>query len=145
MNYEIIYDYTYIKKEAISCIAKIGDKEICNCKIYRKNDATNTWVIPAWFTEDGYKNQGIGTNILKHNLQNMADTFGLPDHIEYIWNGQNQYVYDWLEKNFDAVCNCPIAVQKTQSEDDWSSHIYTLNRDKVLDFAGIDFQIEKDI
>lgn len=54
------------------------------------------------------------------------------------WNGLNQYVYDWLEKNFDAVCNCPLAVQKTQSDDDWSSHIYTLDKDKVLEFAGIE-------
>lgn len=80
----------------------------------------------------------IGTDILKHGLQNMAQIFGLPDHIEYIWNGLNQYVYDWLEKNFDAVCNCPLAVQKTQSDDDWSSHIYTLDKDKVLEFAGIE-------
>lgn len=138
MQYDIHYDYKHIKNESISCIATIGDKEICNCKIYRKADQTNTWVIPAWFTEEGYKNQGIGTDILKHGLQNMAQIFGLPDHIEYIWNGLNQYVYDWLEKNFDAVCNCPLAVQKTQSDDDWSSHIYTLDKDKVLEFAGIE-------
>ena len=67
----------------------------------------------------------------------MKTIFGIPAHIEYIWNGQNQYVYDWLKKNFDAVCKCPIAAQKTQPGDDWDSHIYELDCNKVLRFAGI--------
>lgn len=45
--------------------------------------------------------------------------------------------YDWLVKNFDAVCECPIAVQKTQPGDDWDSHIYELDCNKVLRFAGV--------
>jgi hypothetical protein len=67
----------------------------------------------------------------------MRTAFDIPNHIEYIWNGQNQYVYDWLVKNFDAVCECPIAVQKTQPGDDWDSHIYELDCNKVLSFAGV--------
>lgn len=143
MKYDIIYDYSQIKREAISCSAKVKDKEVCNCKIYRKSDNTNTWVISAWFTEEGYNHQGIGTDILRHTLQNMEQVFGLPNQIEYIWNGQNQYVYDWLKKNFDAVCDCPISVQKIQTDDDWSSHIYILNRNRVLNFAGIEKELEE--
>lgn len=36
-----------------------------------------------------------------------------------------------------SVCNCPIAVQKTQTGDDWDSHIYTLNKNKVLDYFKV--------
>lgn len=120
----------------IEYIAKAGNDVICRCEIHKKDNSSNTWVIPAWFTEDGYKNRGIGTAVLASALRDMRTAFGIPDHIEYIWNGQNQYVYDWLIKNFDAVCKCPIAVQKTQPGDDWDSHIYELDCNKVLRFAG---------
>lgn len=125
------------EKGMIEYIAKAGDNVICHCEIHKKNDDSNIWVIPAWFTEEGYKNQGIGTVVLASAIRDMKTIFGIPDHIEYIWNGQNQYVYDWLKKNFDAVCKCPIAVQKTQPGDDWKSHIYELDCNKVLRFAGV--------
>lgn len=129
----------YLDKEkgVIEYIAKAGDDVVCHCEIHKKDNELNTWVIPVWFTEEGYKNRGIGTVVLTSALRDMKTTFGVPDHIEYIWNGQNQYVYDWLKKNFDAVCKCPIAVQKTQPGDDWESHIYELNCNKVLRFAGV--------
>ncbi|HBM33074.1 MAG TPA: hypothetical protein DD395_02635 [Lachnospiraceae bacterium] len=120
----------------IEYIAKAGDDIICHCEMHKKSNDANTWVIPAWFTEDGYKNRGIGTVVLASAIRDMKTIFGIPDHIEYIWNSQNQYVYDWLVKNFDAVCKCPIAVQKTQPGDDWESHIYELDCNKVLRFAG---------
>ena len=124
------------EKGFIEYVAKAGDDVICHCEIHKKDDELNTWVIPAWFTEDGYKKRGIGTAVLASALRDMRGAFGIPDQIEYIWNGQNQYVYDWLVKNFDAVCKCPIAVQKTQPGDDWDSHIYELDCNKVLRFAG---------
>lgn len=125
------------EKEMIEYIAKAGDNVICHCEIHKKDDDSNTWVITAWYTEDNYKKRGIGTAVLASALREMKTAFGIPDHIEYIWNGQNKYVYDWLVKNFDAVCKCPIAVQKTQPGDDWDSHIYELDCNKTLRFAGI--------
>ena len=63
---------------------------------------------------------------------------GAPDTVEYIWNGANQYVFDWLEENFGALSKCPIAVQKYASDDDWKSHIYILNREKFLKYFGVE-------
>ena len=60
-----------------------------------------------------------------------------PDKIEYIWNGANQYVYDWMTHHFDPISKCPIAVQKYASEDDWDSHVYILNVEKVLKYFEI--------
>lgn len=88
----------------IEYIAKAGNNVICHCEIHKKNDDSNTWVIPAWFTEEGYKNHGIGTAVLASALRDMKATFGIPNHIEYI---------------------------------DWESHIYELNCNKVLRFAGV--------
>ena len=72
--------------------------------------------------------------ILNKILQYLYRAYGKPSNIEYIWNGTNEYVFDWLVTHFNAVCKCPIAVQKTQADDDWSSHIYELNVNKVLKY-----------
>lgn len=37
------------EKGMIEYIAKAGDNVICHCEIHKKNDDSNTWVIPAWF------------------------------------------------------------------------------------------------
>ena len=66
MQYDIHYDYKHIKNESISCIAVIGDKEICNCKIYSKAGQTTTLFIPAQWTEECYKTHPISTDIVKH-------------------------------------------------------------------------------
>ena len=60
---------------------------------------------------------------------------GEPQYFEYVWNGQNQYVMDWLKEHFDPVCKLPLAVQKYSDADDWEAHIYKLNKQKVLDFC----------
>lgn len=110
--------------------------EICRCHI-SVNLYTKSWDIVSWFTAEGYKNKGYGKAALKCLLRYCLDHYGMPPSITYIWNGTNQYVMDWLEKHFDAVCACPISVQKTQPGDDWSSHIYKLDRDKVLTYFGL--------
>ena len=86
---------------------------ICRCEIHKKDNGSNTWVIPAWFTEDGYKNRGIGTAVLASALRDMRTAFGIPDHIEYIWNGQNQYVYDWLYK--ELRCRLQMSDRGTEN------------------------------
>ena len=82
-------------------------------------------------------NKGYGKATLKACLDEIYKKHGLPKRIEYIWNGTNSYVLDWLNKHFGAISKCPIAVQKYASEDDWDSHIYILNKDKFLNYFEI--------
>ena len=77
---------------------------------------------------------GFGKVTMKTLIDRLIYMYGEPSIIEYIWNGANEYVLDWITKEFNAVCQCPIAVQKTQTDDDWSSHMYTLDKDKVLKY-----------
>lgn len=113
------------------CIAKYKDTEVCKCQI-SANKAL--WTISSWYTHKDFLNQGIGTKTLKFLVAFLYNKFGTPQSIEYIWNGTNYYVYEWIESKFDAISTCPIAVQKTQCEDDWSSHIYNLNVKKVIEY-----------
>lgn len=116
------------------CTADNDDvKKICKCLIYTDR-SHKIWTISSWFTKNGYGNHGIGKETMYNTLKHIYDKFGYPNEIKYIWNGTNEYVMDWLAENFDAVCDCPIAVQKTQSDDDWLSHMYTLNTKKVLKY-----------
>lgn len=109
------------------------NEEVCHCQL-NATENYSVWTISSWYTKKGYGNQGIGRASMRELLIYMCKTYGIPKKVKYIWNGANAYVMDFLEENFDAVCNCPIAVQKTQMEDDWESHIYTLNKEKVLSY-----------
>lgn len=119
----------------LSCIASLPEeREICStCHVYAEEEH-QVWTIAVWYTNDGYKNQGIGKQTLAKIITYLYVFYGKPSKIKYIWNGAHQYVYDWMVKHFDAVCQCPIVIQKTQAEDDWDSHIYNLNVDKVLKY-----------
>lgn len=111
------------------------NKKVSMCKI--NIDTSNgipKWTISEFFTEKEFMHKGFGKITMKHLVHYLIGIFGVPSDIEYIWNGANQYVFDWITEEFDAVCQCPLAVQKTQTDDDWSSHMYTLNRDKVLQY-----------
>lgn len=116
---------------SFKCITKLGDIEVCKCQI---NLCGKTWTISSWYTDNKYLNKGIGSKTLKYLLRYLYEKFGVPDCVEYIWNGTNDYVYEWMKSHFGAISKCPIAVQKTQCEDDWDSHIYYLNVEKVLDY-----------
>ena len=112
-------------------------EKLCECKI-DVDPGTKTWTISSWYTEEGHKHHGFGKLTLKACLDTIAAVHGAPDTVEYIWNGANQYVFDWLEENFGALSKCPIAVQKYASDDDWESHIYSLNREKFLKYFGVE-------
>lgn len=114
--------------------AHIYDEEVCKCTISRDFD---TWTISSWYTEKNHQHHGYGKLTLLECLKVLATKFPMPEYVKYIWNGANQYVFDWLKENFDAVCECPIAVQKYASEDDWSSHIYVLDKDKFFEYFKI--------
>ena len=109
---------------------------VCECKVCYNVDS-DIWTISSWHTSTSYSHKGYGKEVLKHALKFMYDTFMIPDSIEYIWNGVNQYVMDWLERNFEPVCKLPLEAQKYNEIDDWDAHIYRLNRDKVLEYFNI--------
>lgn len=131
--------YTVFEKCGIyfKCTAEKDGMEICRCQMHTDSIHCN-WVVSSWFTHEDFCNKGIGKQVLGILVSCLLDRYGMPERVEYIWNGANQYVMDWLVRNFDARCECPIAVQKTQPDDDWSSHQYELNVDKFVNyFASI--------
>lgn len=141
MNYEYnvskLQNTTKLKTYAVEDNKNVG---LCLISV-----TDNIWTISGWFVDKEYQGKGIGTSLLQGSLKYLCENFGEPSKIEYIWNGANEYVLDWLTKNFSPVSKCPIAVQKTQADDDWSSHIYTLDKDKVLRYFDIEDIIEEDI
>ena len=83
---------------------------LAKCKI--SNDMiTHTWTISEWYVNQDYQNQGFGNQILKATLKDLYAIHKRPDRIRYIWNGQNEYVHNWLQKKFSPISECPIAVQ----------------------------------
>ena len=119
---------------SITCETIIENDIACSCQV---NFTGNTWTISSWYTSKNYKHQGIGKKTLQTALVKVYSITSKPDKIEYIWNGANQYVYDWMIHHFDPISKCPIAVQKYASEDDWDSHVYILNVEKVLKYFEI--------
>lgn len=119
---------------SITC--ELMDKDTCvsSCRI---NITGKTWTISSWYTAKDRKHNGYGKHVLQTAMQNAYAETGHPDKVEYIWNGANQYVYDWMSKHFEPVSKCPLAVQKYTSGDDWESHIYILNVEKVLNYFEI--------
>lgn len=121
----------------VSCRMFTGTEDaVCTCEI-SVNKISGTWNITLWHTREGFKHKGYGKRAMQEALWYCKKSYGMPSHIQYTWNGANEYVLTWLEQNFNAVCTCPIAVQKNESADDWSSHIYELDRDKVFLYFGI--------
>lgn len=129
-------DITLNAKNKDTCLlstAFINNSKACEAKV-STDDTHSTWTISSWYTVKEYQNAGLGKITLGKIIKYLCNKYGNPSKIEYIWNGTNEYVGDWLKRNFDAVCNCPIWIQKTQSDDDWSSHIYELNVGKVIKY-----------
>lgn len=121
----------------VVCTAYTPSKErVCECKV-GFDYSGSTWTISSWFTKENFQNKGIGKVALQKTLACLHEMFGEPDAIEYIWNGANEYVLEWMEKHFDAKCLCPLIVQKTQSGDDWLSHMYDLDVSKALEYFKI--------
>ena len=90
--------------------------------------------ISYWHTKQGYQKHGYGVETLKKNLENLVSVFGIPENFEYIWNGANQYVLDWLINNFDAKPVESLAIAKYEAGESWEGHVYVLNREKVVRF-----------
>jgi len=140
INFEIIHNgknsiRSYEKdRNVYECFAKTDHEEtpICVCKI---SATENKWTISSWYTKSEYKNRGIGKQTLGYLLHYLYETYGIPETIEYIWDGTNEYVYNWMTKHFDAKCMCPLAVLKmNEAADDWLAHVYELNVEKVVQY-----------
>ena len=116
---------------------KDGDAKVCKCKVTFGN---NMWSISEWYTNSAYQHQGLGVKTLRHTLKKLYEMFGAPGEIRYIWNGDHEYVFNWLQNNFSPVSLLPISVQKYSDADDWSAHIYILDKAKVFKF----FRLEED-
>lgn len=116
-------------------LVKDGVK-VCECKMNSSRDK-NLWTISSWYTNRNFMHQGYGKKTLQRTLEEMHSRLGLPTNVEYIWNGANEYVYDWLSNNFGALSKCPLAVQKYANDDDWESHIYKLNTEKFLKYFKV--------
>lgn len=138
IKFEIVWSD---KTNNITCYAKDSlDIELCKCVIGISTEKSS-WTISSWFTNRSCQHQGIGKATMKEILNHCVSLYGSPKDILYIWNGAHQYVMDWLIKEFDAVCTCPIAVQKKlEGKDVWESHIYKLNKEKLFKY----FNIKKD-
>ena len=104
------------------------------CELTINNDLMGKWTITAWYTKKGYGNKGYGTRLMRCAIKQMYEWYGMPTKIEYVWNGANQYVYDWLDRHFNPVCKLPLAVLKTQNEDEWDAHVYILDKEKFMEY-----------
>lgn len=129
----------YVVVAGNSCVAtcKLLDANkhsIGSCQI---DISGSIWNISKWSTASDYQSKGYGKYALRKLVTYCLGRYGQPDAIQYTWNGQNSYVLDWMVSHFDAVCNCPLAVQKYNSDDDWSSHIYTFNIEKFWRYCDV--------
>lgn len=127
-----------VMKDRIIISSVLYDKttEIGNCKVIVTD---NKWTISGWYVNKSYQNKGFGNHLLKETFQYIINNKYVPNTIDYIWNGTNQYVYNWIVDKFDAYCDCPIAVRKNSFDDDWNSHIYHLNKNKLFEY----FELKK--
>lgn len=130
----VLYSISSLGNKHIAYAKHDGDT-IGHCSI--SVDKSNNWMISEWFVDSGFQKQGIGRELFKQNCAHLVENFGYPNKIEYIWNGTNQYVFDWLQENFAPVSMCPISVQKYSSGDDWLSHVYSLDKDAFLKYFDV--------
>lgn len=86
------------------------------------------WTITQWYINSDYMKKGYGRLLMRSVLRSMCNETDIrPTEVEYIWNGVNKYVHEWLERNFNATCKVNEWASKGSAEDDWSNHIYRLD------------------
>lgn len=130
-GYDIIVNNA---KGTVTCKAvDVYDLEVGHVTVHI---ADLTLTISEWQVASRMRNIGIGRTLLQYAVELCMNTYGNAIQVIYNWNGKNDYVLKWLEKHFDAVCKCPIAVQKYQWEDTWDAHQYELNINKFMDYIG---------
>ena len=130
---EIRFEVTMLGPKMYEANAYLGEDHVCRCDI---SVDSGVWQITSWYTEKNFMHRGYGKKTLFHLLSYLRKEFGVPGSIEYVWNGANQYVMDWLKENFAPVSKLPLSVMKYSDVDDWLAHIYILDRDKVMEFCA---------
>jgi hypothetical protein len=123
-------------KSSFHTVAYDEDVKLCECRINVDENGKH-WTISSWYVTKGNNHRGFGKATLTACLKAIYKEYGLPSHIDYIWNGANQYVMDWLTNHFDPICKLPLAVQKCDDIDDWTAHMYTINKDKLFEYLHI--------
>lgn len=121
-------------KDSIKFAVVLDKKEVSRAKV---NIGYKSWEVSEWYTDAEYQHKGYGSLVLKQAMVYAHACTGNPLEITYIWNGENQYVMDWLERNFKAECTCPLVVLKYSPADDRESHIYNLDVNSVLAYIGV--------
>lgn len=129
LDYHIVYNPGKCR-----CVVVNGEDVVCTATISISGESLT---ISEWMTDKGWRNKGIGRNALKAILSKIKQMGHSITSVSYNWNGVNAYVLDWLTRNFDAECKCPISVRKYSSDDDKDSHIYLLNTEKFMRYFNI--------
>lgn len=109
---------------------------ISECKISTTNENTE-WMITKWNTRSSFSRHGFGTTALASAIRYMDVHFPHPKRITYSWNGENEYVKTFLEKNFDATLLESIADIKHDPADSKKSHIFNLDVPKAMSFGDM--------
>ena len=122
-----------MRTKYISCFVD-KKKVLGKCEAYVGDD--NEWVIYYWRVETDFREKGIGKKVLREVLEKMYKDLGAPPYIDYIWDGENEYVYDFLNRHFQPECACPLD-NKSDMYDDWISHVYHLNTSKVFEYFNL--------
>lgn len=116
------------KRRYNTCKLEVDGHEIAKVTV-GIDDIEKMYTITAWYVIDGFKHQGYGRMVLQFMFEELSKDY----RVQYIWDGTNEYVGAWLAK-FNAKCIAPLAVLKTQSADDWESHIYELDAKKFFEY-----------
>lgn len=110
---------------------------ICKCTI-SINKKDNSWTISQWYANKNYQHQGYGRLTMKYLVNELYKKYNKPSKLIYIWNNVNEYVYSWINKNFDAkLSNEAIKILKYSDVDIKEGHEYYLNVDKFLKYFNI--------
>jgi len=116
--------------QILNTILIIDNDVVSECKVCIDRN-TKLWNIIYWHTKKEYIHKGYGKLVLSKSLKGLKEKFGKPIRIEYIWNGVNYYVYEWLNKNFSPICTHIYGTGEIQMKS------YSLDIDSVVEFFGI--------
>ena len=130
LNYKVFENGNWVDVMLIQNKLDIG-----HCKIDYDSDSL---IITEWYINSEYRHRGLGRLLLDKTLKIVIQNLGyLPAKIEYIWNGKNEYVLDWLTKNFNAKDIGDLNQKKYSPADTWENHRYTLNRENFVKYFNL--------
>ena len=81
------------KKKGMKAILHIDGELVNTCEV---NVSKGCVTVVSWFTEEKFKHHGYGKETLGLLLRDVCREFGIPTSVKYVWNGENQYVLNFL-------------------------------------------------